>query len=150
MTLRDADLRLSMQFADPSVRSLLPRHRVRRWLRAALERPAEITVRWVGAEEGQALNRDYRGKDYATNVLTFDYQQAPVVVADLVLCVPVVTQEAMDQGRDLVAHHAHLLVHGALHAQGWEHEDAQEAAAMEARESSVMTSLGFPDPWAAG
>lgn len=150
MTLRDAELRLSMQFADPSVRHLLPRHRVRRWLRAALDRPAEITVRWVGAQEGQALNRDYRGKDYATNVLTFDYQHVPVVVADLVLCVPVVAQEAAAQGCDLVAHHAHLLVHGALHAQGWEHEDAQEAAAMEARESAVMTSLGFADPWAKG
>lgn len=149
MTLRDADLRLSLQFADPSVRDLLPRHRVRRWLRAALERPAEITVRWVDAGEGRALNRDFRGKDYATNVLTFDYQHEPVVVADLVLCVPVVAREAAEQGRDLTAHHAHLLVHGALHAQGWDHEDADEAAAMEARESAILAALGFPDPWAA-
>jgi probable rRNA maturation factor len=145
--LADRDLRLSMQFADASVRALLPRPQVRRWLRAALESPAELTVRWVDADEGLALNRDFRGKDYATNVLTFDYQREPVVVADLVLCVPVVAREAAEQGRDLLAHHAHLLVHGVLHAQGWDHETDEDAAVMEARESRVLRSLGLPDPW---
>jgi probable rRNA maturation factor len=146
--LPDRDLRLSLQFGDASMRGMLPRPLVRRWLRAALERPAELTVRWVDADEGRALNRGFRGKDYATNVLTFDYQREPVVVADLVLCVPVVAREAAEQGLDLLAHHAHLLIHGALHAQGWDHEDEADAAEMEARESQVLQALGLPDPWA--
>jgi probable rRNA maturation factor len=145
--LPDAQLKLSMQFADGSVRALLPRHRVRRWLRAALERPAELAVRWVGREEAQALNRSYRGRDYATNVLTFDYAHAPAVHADLVICVPVVAEEAQAQGIDVLQHHVHLLLHGALHAQGWDHERAAQARRMEARESALMLALGFADPY---
>ncbi len=141
-------LKLSLQFADPRHRALLPRHRVRRWLQAALDAPAELTVRIVDADEGQALNRDYRGKDYATNVLTFDYQHEPVVVADLVLAAPVVEAEARALGLDTAAHYAHLLVHGALHAQGHEHEHDDEAAAMEARESAILAALGLHDPYA--
>ena len=141
-------LQLSLQFADASHRSVLTRHRVRRWLTAALERPAELTVRIVSAEEGRALNRDYRGKDYATNVLTFDYQREPTVLADLVLAAPVVEAEARESGVDVLAHYAHLLVHGALHAQGYDHEDEADAAQMEARESVLMRSLGFNDPYA--
>jgi len=140
-------LRLSLQFADARHRALLPRHRVLRWMRAALQGPAEIAVRIVGAEEAQALNRDYRQKDYATNVLTFDYEQEPVVVADLVLCADVVAREAADQGIDIAAHYAHLLVHGTLHAQGYDHEDDADAAVMEARESELMVTLGFADPY---
>lgn len=140
-------LSLSLQFADRSARPLLPRHRVAQWIRAALERPAEIAVRIVGEDEGRALNRDYRGKDYATNVLTFDYARLPVVQADLVLCAPVVAREAFDQGIALEAHYAHLLVHGALHAQGWDHVRAAEARRMEREESRLMRALGFPDPW---
>ena len=140
-------LRLSLQFADAGDRALLPRHRVARWLGAALERPAEITVRIVGAEEGRALNGDFRGKDHPTNVLTFDYQREPTVVADLVLCAPVLRREAAEQGIELVAHYAHLLVHGALHAHGYDHEGDADAAAMQARESAVMQALGFPDPY---
>ncbi len=140
-------LQLSLQFADAAHRDELPRHRVARWLRAALALPARLTVRIVGADEGRALNRDYRGKDYATNVLTFDYEQAPQVVADLVLCAPVVAKEAKAQRRPLQAHYAHLLVHGALHAQGFDHEDDADAAAMEARESELMAALGFSDPY---
>ena len=140
-------LQLSLQFADARHCALLPRHRVARWVRAALEAPGEIAVRIVDADEGRALNRDYRGKDYATNVLTFDYEREPVVVADLVLCAPVVEAEAHAQGIDLAAHYAHLLVHGALHAQGWEHERAREARAMEARESALLAALGWPDPY---
>ena len=139
---------MSLQFADRSHREHLPRHRVARWLRAALERPAQITVRIVGAEEARALNRDYRGKDYATNVLTFDYQRVPVVVADLVLCAPVVAREAKSQGRSLAAHYAHLVLHGALHAQGYDHEEAQAAEAMESRESELLLAFGLPDPYA--
>ena len=141
-------LTLSLQFADKSDRATLPRHKVARWIRAALEAPAEITVRIVGAEEAQALNRDYRQRDYATNVLTFDYSHAPVVVADLVLCAPVVQREAKEQRRALEAHYAHLLLHGTLHAQGHDHENEAEARVMEARESELMRSLGFADPYA--
>ena len=141
-------LTLSLQFADTSDCAALPRHKVARWIRAALDTAGEITVRIVGAEEGQALNRDYRQRDYATNVLTFDYSHAPVVVADLVLCAPVVQREAKEQRLALEAHYAHMLVHGTLHAQGHDHEDEDEARAMEARESELMLSLGFADPYA--
>ena len=143
------ELRLSLQFADPSHRDLLPRHKVARWIRAGLEAPAAITVRIVGEDEGRTLNREYRHKDYATNVLTFDYVQEPEIEADLVLCAPVVEREAKQQKTDLAAHYAHLLVHGTLHAQGYDHEDdGPEAAAMEARETAVLAALGFDDPYA--
>ena len=141
------DLSLSLQFADASHRALLPRHKVMRWIRAALELPAELTVRIVGEEEGRELNKGYRHKDYATNVLTFDYTQEPVVTADLVLCAPVVEREAREQQLDLQAHYAHLLVHGALHAQGYDHEEEADAEVMEARETEVLAALGFPDPY---
>ncbi len=143
-------LRLSLQMPDARHRAWLPRHRVARWVRAALLAPGEITVRIVGEDEGRSLNRDYRGKDYATNVLTFDYAHEPVVVADLVVCAPVVEAEARARGLALEAHCAHLLVHGTLHAQGLEHDGVPEAeaAAMEARESAVMVALGFADPYA--
>lgn len=141
-------LTLSLQFADPRHRALLPRHKVQRWIRAALEAPGEISVRIVGEDEGRALNREYRHKDYATNVLTFDYAHEPVVAADLVLCAPVVEREAREMGITVADHYAHLLVHGTLHAQGWDHEADDEAEAMEARESELMRSMGFADPYA--
>ncbi len=148
MPVPRAALSLSLQFADAGDRAALPRHRVARWIRAALVGPAEITVRIVGADEGRRLNRDYRGRDYPTNVLTFDYSHAPTVVADLVLCAPVVRTEAAEQGVALAAHYAHLLVHGTLHAQGHDHELETEARVMEAREIAVMRALGFADPYA--
>ena len=141
------ELTLSLQFADARHRSALPRHKVARWLRAALELPAEITVRIVGDDEGQSLNRDFRGKDYATNVLTFDYEHEPIVQADLVLAAGVVEREAIDLGIAVVDHYAHLLVHGALHAQGYDHEVDDEAAAMESRETAILLSLGIADPY---
>ena len=146
-------LSLSLQFARfdgvAEHRAALPRHKVARWIRHALALPAEITVRIVGEDEGRQLNRDYRQKDHATNVLTFDYAQEPVVSADLVLCAPVVAREAQEQHKTLQAHYAHLLVHGALHAQGWDHETSeQDAEAMEARESAILAGLGFADPYA--
>ena len=140
-------LQLSLQFADATHRALLPRHRVQRWMRAALAAPAQIAVRIVGEDEGRGLNRDWRGKDSATNVLTFDYERDPVVMADLVLCAPVVEREARAEGKALDAHYAHLLVHGVLHAQGWDHERAADARRMEARESALLQALGFPDPY---
>jgi probable rRNA maturation factor len=142
------ELALSLQFADPTDRALLPRHRVTRWIRAALAAPARIAVRIVGADEGRALNRDYRRRDYATNVLTFDYERAPVVVADLVLCAPVIAAEARAQRIPREAHYAHLLVHGTLHAQGFDHARVRDAKLMEARESAILAALGFADPYA--
>ncbi len=141
-------LALTLQLADTSHRAWLPRHRVARWLRAALRKPAQITVRVVGESEARSLNRDYRGKDYATDVLTFDYQRAPRVMADVVLCAPVVARDARERTRSLEAHYAHLLVHGVLHAQGFEHDSDEQARTMEGRESRVLLSLGFADPWA--
>ncbi len=140
-------LQLSLQFADPRHRDQLPRHHVQRWLRHALKAPAQLTVRVVGQAEGLALNRSFRGQAHATNVLTFDYERSPVVVADLVLCAPVVAREALAQGTPLAAHYAHLLVHGALHAQGHDHLRAREAKAMEALESAILLGLGFADPY---
>lgn len=145
-------LSLSLQFGkieDAALhRAALPRHKVARWIRHALQTDAEITVRIVDAEEGLALNRDYRKKDYATNVLTFDYTMEPIVTADLVLCAPVVAQEAKEQGKTLQAHYAHLLVHGALHAQGWDHETSEEdAQVMELRETEILARLGFDNPY---
>lgn len=140
-------LTLSLQFADASDRALLPRHKVRRWLAAALDRPAEITVRCVDVVEARNLNHDYRGADHATNVLTFDYLQRPKVIADLVLCSPVIRREAAELAIDPQAHYAHLLVHGALHAQGLDHQDDGTAQVMESRESEILTRLGFGDPY---
>jgi probable rRNA maturation factor len=145
-------LTLSLQFGHVKAvaehRAALPRHAVARWLRHALDADGEITVRIVDAEEGQALNRDYRQKDYATNVLTFDYVTEPMVMADLVLCAPVVAREAAEQGKTLQQHYAHLLVHGALHAQGWDHETSEaDAEAMEAREIEILAGLGLPNPY---
>ena len=147
MTTGRPALQLSLQFADARHRADLPRHGVARWVRAALVKPAQITVRIVGAEEGLALNCAYRGQDHATNVLTFDYEHAPVVVADLVLCAPVVEAEARTLGLTLQAHYAHLLVHGTLHAQGHDHVDDDDAARMQTLETQVLQGLGFADPY---
>ncbi|HLO96232.1 MAG TPA: rRNA maturation RNase YbeY [Burkholderiaceae bacterium] len=143
------ELSLSLQFADARHRDRLPRHKVQRWIRAALELPGEIAVRIVDAEEGRQLNKEFRGKDYATNVLTFDYSHEPVVGADLVICAEVVEREAREMGLDLAAHYAHMLVHGTLHAQGYDHEEDDEAECMEARETEIMLALGFADPYQA-
>mgnify|MGYP005851716645 CR=1 FL=1 len=143
------ELALSLQQPDARHRALLARHRVARWLRAALDTAAELTVRIVDEAEGRRLNREYRAKDYATNVLTFDYAHEPVVVADLVLCAPVVEREAGELGLAVADHYAHLLVHGALHAQGWDHERAADARRMQRREREILRALGLHDPYAA-
>jgi probable rRNA maturation factor len=145
-------LDLELQFSDfpgiASHRTVLRRPAVARWISHALTAPGEIAVRIVGEDEGRAMNRQYRGKDYATNVLTFDYAQQPVVMADLVLCGPVIEREAREQGKPLQAHYAHLLVHGALHAQGYDHEaDEAEALEMETLEILLLSALGFENPY---
>ena len=147
-------LQLSLQFGDVPYaarhRTALPRHFVARCIRHALSDDAEITVRIVSEAEGHALNHSYRRKDYATNVLTFDYAQVPIVIADIVLCAPVVAAEAKEQGKTLQAHYAHLLVHGALHAQGWDHENnAKDAREMESYEIDILAELGFKNPYLA-
>ena len=134
-------LNLSLQFGDIPYaarhRTALPRHKVVSWIRHSLSHDAEITVRIVGTEEGHRLNREFRKKDYATNVLTFDYMQSPVVA-----------KEAREQGKTLQAHYAHLLVHGTLHSQGWDHETSEaDAEAMEAHEIEIMHRLGFKSPY---
>lgn len=148
-------LSLSLQFARfegaRQHRAALARHRVLRWLRRAMAadvETAEITVRVVDEAEGRALNHAFRKRNYATNVLTFGYSSAPALCADLVLCAPVVEREAREQGKPLEAHYAHLLVHGALHAQGWDHETSARAAqAMEAREVEILAQLGLKNPY---
>ena len=150
MALRN--LQLSLQFGkiDDAAkhRTAFSRHSVTRWIRHALECDAEITVRIVDSNEGQALNRDYRQKDYATNVLTFDYTRAPMVTADLVLCAPIIAKEAKDNKKTLRDHYAHLLVHGTLHAQGYYHETSTlDADKMEAHEVTILTRLGIKNPY---
>lgn len=118
-----------------------------RWARAALIGGGQVTIRLVDADEGQALNAEYRGKDYATNVLSFPYESEPLVMGDLVICPEVVAREAAEQGKPLAAHYAHLTVHGMLHLQGWDHEDDGEALEMEDEERTILAELGYPDPY---
>ena len=141
------ELRLSVQY--PAGKDGAPtRPQVRRWVRAACNKPAEVTVRFVAAEEGRSLNREYRKKDYATNVLSFPYESGMRLSGDLVLCQPVVESEARDQGKSLEAHFAHLIVHGMLHLLGYDHETgAADAERMEAVERDILNILGYPDPY---
>ena len=119
-----------------------------RWARAALIGGGQVTIRLVDADEGQVLNRDYRGKDYATNVLSFPYEVEPVVAGDLVICAAVVEREAAEQEKTLEAHYAHLIVHGILHLQGYDHEIGEnEARLMEDKERTILAQLGFADPY---
>ncbi|WP_255581935.1 rRNA maturation RNase YbeY [Cupriavidus sp. AU9028] len=144
-------LELDVQYGDGvrGRRGLPSAARLQTWIRSALFADAELTVRFVDEEEGRTLNRGFRGKDYATNVLTFAYAESEddPVSADIVLCCPVVEREAREQGKTLEAHYAHLVVHGALHAQGYEHEDDGEAEEMEAIETETLLALGFADPY---
>ena len=129
------------------------------WAEAALGEPAvggagELTVRVVGKPEGTRLNRDYRGMDRPTNVLSFPFDDQPGpegerlgLLGDVVICAPVVSAEASQQGKTLSAHYAHLVIHGVLHLRGFDHQDEAEAAAMETLESTLVTGLGFPDPY---
>jgi len=139
-------LSLAVQYAS-AAQHLPTRAQLRRWLKAALRRDAAMTLRIVDEAEGRELNRNYRGKDYATNVLTFVYDDTGTLCGDVVICAPVVEREAREQGKDLAAHYAHLAIHAALHLQGHEHENDADAAGMEALETGLMLELRFPDPY---
>jgi probable rRNA maturation factor len=147
-------LSLTIQYADPRLEAVATRPKLRRWVQAALLGPAELNIRFVEAEEGRALNRDYRGKDYATNVLTFAYNEGAEpgedepTEADIVLCTDVLQREADEQKKTVEEHTAHLVVHGVLHAQGYDHEHEEEAGEMEQLERDIMEALGYPDPYA--
>jgi probable rRNA maturation factor len=143
-------LSLSVQYPDPRLKETVPRPQLRRWVQAALLAPAEFTIRFVDAEEGRTLNRDYRGKDYATNVLTFAYTEdeaSEVTQADIILCTEVLQREATEQNKSVATHTAHLVVHGVLHAQGYDHETDDEAAEMEALEINILATLGYANPY---
>jgi len=143
-------LSLSVQYADTRLQDQLTRPLIRKTVQAALLFPAEITLRIVGAEEGQQLNHEYRGKDYATNVLTFAYtedEEAEVTQADIILCTDVLLREAAEQNKTVIAHAQHLIVHGVLHAQGYDHLDDDEADEMEALEAEMLATLGVANPY---
>ena len=142
-----AKARLAIQRASRAAHIPSDR-RLRAWAGTVLARSATVTLRYVGEAEGRRLNRVYRGRDYATNVLTFVYTDRPLA-GDVVICAPVVTREARAQRKDAAAHHAHLLVHGLLHLQGFDHERDADAARMERRERAILARLGFGDPYAA-
>ncbi|HEU4376772.1 MAG TPA: rRNA maturation RNase YbeY [Telluria sp.] len=147
-------LSLSVQYPDARLEASITRQKIRRWVQAALLGPAELTIRFVDAAEGQALNRDYRDKDYATNVLTFAYNEGEELAddeptrADIILCTDVLEREAGEQKKTVEEHTAHLVVHGVLHAQGYDHENDEEANEMEQFERDILEALGYPDPYA--
>lgn len=149
----DPELRLAVQYASESV-DLPGRAQIRRWVKAALEHSAEITVRIVDAEEAQALNTDYRNKDYVPNVLTFEYGEIGhdesgrgVLGGDVVICAPVVEREAREQGKPLKDHYAHMTIHGVLHLQGYDHIEPDEADIMESREAAILKQFRIPNPY---
>lgn len=147
-------LSLSVQYPDTRLETLITRPKIRRWVQAALFAPAELTIRFVDAEEGRDLNRDYREKDYATNVLTFAYNEGEEELADdeptradIILCTDVLEKEAAEQKKSVEEHTAHLIVHGVLHAQGYDHMDDEEATEMESLETGILAKLGISDPY---
>jgi probable rRNA maturation factor len=143
---RSARLQLAVQYAV-SANGKPSRTQFRQWIRAAMDHDASVTLRIVGQKEGRVLNRDYRRKDYATNVLTFALNNQPPFKGDLALCAPVIAQEARAQKKTLAAHYAHLTVHGMLHLQGYDHENERDARVMERRETQILAKLGYPDPY---
>ncbi len=145
-TKRTAAQRIDVQCAA-TARNVPTPARIRQWARAALASNASVTIRIVGQAEGRLLNRSYRNKDYATNVLTFVFRDKPPFEGDIALCAPVITREARAQRKTIAAHYAHMVVHGLLHLQGYDHENEKDAAAMERREKTLLTRFGYPDPY---
>ncbi len=139
-------LSLSVQYAA-GAQCLPTRHQFRRWIKSALQRDVQIVLRIVDEDEGRELNENFRGKGYATNVLTFAYNDVEPLSGDVVMCAPVVEQEAREQKKDLHAHYAHLTIHATLHLQGYDHENEKDAVAMETRETAIMMKLGYANPY---
>jgi len=139
-------LSLSVQFAS-NAKKLPTRPQFRRWVKAALQQDVQMVLRIVDDIEGRALNQSYRGKDYATNVLTFVYDDSEPLYGDVVICAPVVVREAKEQGKELLAHFAHLTIHAVLHLQGYDHENKRDAEEMEALETALMLKLRYPAPY---
>lgn len=139
-------LSLSVQYAS-NAKKMPTRQQFRRWVKVALERDVQMALRIVDEIEGRALNLAYRGKDYATNVLTFVYDERLPLYGDVVICAPVVEREAKEQGKDLLAHYAHLTLHAVLHLQGYDHQKQREADRMEARETALLLKLRYPAPY---
>ena len=140
-------LTLWVQYGIAS-KHLPSRQRLRAWAQAALLGEAQVTLRVVGAREGRALNRAFRGQDHATNVLTFAYPESRPLAGDIVLCAPVIAREAREQHKRVEAHYAHLVVHGMLHLQGYDHDNSKDAAIMETLEAEIVVKLGYADPYA--
>lgn len=153
MQEKNHKLSLNVQYPDARLEPTVTRAMLKKWVQATLLGPAELTIRFVDAAEGLALNRDYRGKDYATNVLTFAYNEGAELdddepsEADIILCTDVLIREAEEQGKTVEEHAAHLVVHGVLHAQGFDHEHDEEAEEMEQLERDILEALGYPDPY---
>ena len=143
MPALDFSLQLASAAADIPVAA-----QFKRWVRSALRVETSLTIRIVDEEEGRQLNAAYRGRDYATNVLTFPLTEEPLLMGDIVICAPVVAKEAIEQGKPLLAHYAHMTVHGVLHLHGYDHEVDAQAELMEAMEVAVMHKLGFANPYA--
>ena len=139
-------LSLSVQYAS-NAKKMPTRQQFRRWVKAALERDVQMALRIVDEIEGRALNLAYRGRDYATNVLTFVYDERLPLYGDVVICAPVVEREAQEQGKELLAHYAHLTLHAVLHLQGYDHQKQHEADRMEARETALLLKLRYPAPY---
>jgi probable rRNA maturation factor len=139
-------LSLSVQYAS-NAKNLPTRQQFRRWVKVALEQDVHMALRIVDEIEGRALNLSYRGKDYATNVLTFVYDDSVPLYGDVVICAPVVAREAKEQHKDLLAHYAHLTIHAVLHLQGYDHERKRDAAVMEALETALLQKLRYPAPY---
>jgi len=150
LTSHTIKLKLTVQYAVnilSHLKEIPTRFQFRKWFKAGLRQDAEITLRIVDEVEGRRYNRDFRGKDYATNVLTFVYGETLPLSGDIVLCAEVIEREANQQHKDLLAHYAHLAVHSVLHLQGYMHESHKNAAIMEQLETKIITSLGFDDPY---
>ena len=140
--------KLTVQFMENGEFDLPSEDTMRTWIEACIERDTTLNVLFVHEDEGFALNSQYRHKDYATNVLTFDYQHEPEAIADLAICVPVLVREAKEQEKSFEEHLAHLLIHGALHAHGYDHMNDEEAEVMETKEIKALMQLGFDNPYA--
>lgn len=146
MSLSLPSLKLSVQYAAEN-EHLPTRDLFRRWVKAALRVDTEVTIRVVDADEGRELNSMYRGKDYATNVLTFPLTEDPYLMGDIIICAPVVETEALQQQKTFEAHFAHLTIHGVLHLHGYDHEINAEAELMEGIETAIVMKLGYPNPY---